>query len=137
MDLIHLTLWRLYGKNGGEKGCPYILRGFLRMDERFPTREQSTRAELEDQQALRDIEARRTESEEYDAQEYSSVLSKIQAENGNESATPVVSVNEAVTASQKVQPLQLISKEEQEGPEESITWFRASQRRTRRLKRAA
>jgi hypothetical protein len=123
-----------------KKAAPYILRGFLKMDERFFTKEQSTSAEQEERLALRDIKTRRAESEESDAQEYSAVLARIQSGNEGELTTSVVFESEDVVtaASQEVQILQLISEEEAaDNPKNSIAWLRASQRRIKNLNRAA
>jgi len=121
-----------------KKAAPYILRGFLKMDERIFPKEQPSSAEQEERRALGDIKTRRAESEESDAQEYSSVLARIQSDDESELTTPALFESEnVVTYSQEVQILQPISVEEVEKSENSIAWLRASQRRTERLKRAA
>ena len=107
-------------------------------DERIFTKEQPPSAEQEERQVLRDIKARKAESEVSDAEEYSTVLAKIQSEGEDELRTPIVLESEAiVSTSQEVQILQLINVEKTDKPENSITWLRASRIRVNRLKRAA
>gem|GEM_PF-6023061 len=122
---------------GREKGCPYILRGFLTMDERF-FKENLTSSEQEEQKVRADIEQQRVLAKETDAQEYSEVLSEIQAQVEVEVQNPLDTSGKLIpTFSNQVQVLKPIDLGTEETVNDSSFWREITQRRIKQLKRAA